>query len=77
MKTYTNWLLTINLALKMMLNQACLPGSPLKGPEFTMEYLQKRGPEHIDLIFEYATWVLKEYPNDALRVSSYANNTTI
>jgi hypothetical protein len=27
------------------------------------------GPDHINLIFEYADWVIKEYPEDGLKVN--------
>lgn len=34
----------------------------------TKEYLQHLGKEHIDLIFEFAEWMLREYPDDGLKI---------
>lgn len=34
----------------------------------TKEYLQHLGKDQIDLIFEFAEWVLKEYPEDGLKI---------
>lgn len=34
----------------------------------TKEYLQHLGNEHIELIFEFAEWVLREYPDDGLKI---------
>lgn len=34
----------------------------------TKEYLQHLGKDHIELIFEFAEWVLREYPEDGLKI---------
>ncbi|XP_055878560.1 vam6/Vps39-like protein [Biomphalaria glabrata] len=55
-------------ALSTLMKQAARPESPLKGHERTVQYLQHLGKDHIDLIFEYAVWVLKQYPEDGLKI---------
>jgi len=40
----------------------------LFGHESTIYYLQKLGPEQIELIFEYAGWVIKANPFEALKI---------
>lgn len=34
----------------------------------TKEYLQHLGRDHLELIFEFAEWVLREYPDDGLKI---------
>ena len=34
----------------------------------TKEYLQALGKEHIELIFEFGEWVLREYPEDGFKI---------
>ncbi|XP_054708106.1 vam6/Vps39-like protein [Uloborus diversus] len=55
-------------ALELLMRQAKKIGSPLKGHERTIQYLQHLGSEHLDLIFEFAKWVLKEHPEDGLKI---------
>ncbi|XP_005090680.1 vam6/Vps39-like protein [Aplysia californica] len=55
-------------ALNVLMKQAARPDSPLKGHERTVQYLQHLGSEHLHLIFEYAEWVLKQYPEDGLKI---------
>lgn len=38
----------------------------LNGPSLTIQYLQKLSNLELDLIFEFACWVLKEHPDDAI-----------
>lgn len=52
----------------MLLRQSRRPSSPLRGHETTVQYLQRLGPEYIDLILEFSEWVLSEAPEDGLRV---------
>ncbi|PVD26341.1 hypothetical protein C0Q70_14012 [Pomacea canaliculata] len=39
-----------------------------KGHERTVLYLQHLGSEHLDIIFEYAEWVLKNHPEDGIKI---------
>ncbi|XP_059173340.1 vam6/Vps39-like protein [Physella acuta] len=55
-------------ALSLLMKQAARPESSLKGHERTVQYLQHLGKEHINLIFEYAEWVLKQFPEDGLKI---------
>ncbi|KAH9489099.1 Vam6/Vps39-like protein [Bulinus truncatus] len=55
-------------ALSTLMKQAARPESPLKGHERTVQYLQHLGKDHINLIFEYAEWVLKKFPEDGLKI---------
>ncbi|KAK3093225.1 hypothetical protein FSP39_012933 [Pinctada imbricata] len=55
-------------ALQLLMKQAARPNSPLKGHERTVQYLQHLGVDHLSLIFEYAEWVLKEHPEDGLKI---------
>ncbi|XP_021362075.1 vam6/Vps39-like protein isoform X2 [Mizuhopecten yessoensis] len=55
-------------ALNLLMNQAARPSSPLKGHDRTVQYLQHLGRDHLDLIFEYAEWVLKQHPEDGLKI---------
>ncbi|RUS79603.1 hypothetical protein EGW08_012628 [Elysia chlorotica] len=55
-------------ALSLLMKQAARPESNLKGHERTVTYLQHLGPDHINLIFEYAEWVLKQHPEDGLKI---------
>lgn len=55
-------------ALSLLMKQAVRPDSPLKGHERTVRYLQNLGAQHLDLIFEYAEWVLKNHTDDGLTI---------
>ncbi|KAI1284984.1 Vam6/Vps39-like protein [Halotydeus destructor] len=54
-------------ALDLLKIQSTKSGS-LAGHEQTIDYLQRLGAENLDLIFEYATWVIKESSEDGLRI---------
>ncbi len=55
-------------ALSLLKEHAGRPQSSLRGPERTVQYLQNLGPEHVDVIFEFAEWVLKESDKDGLSI---------
>ncbi|XP_064621475.1 vam6/Vps39-like protein [Lineus longissimus] len=55
-------------ALDLLFKQSQKPGSPLKGHERTVMYLQHLGSQHLNLIFEFSEWVLKTYPEDGLKI---------
>lgn len=55
-------------ALDLLQKQSRKVDSPLGGHERTIQYLQHLGMEHLSLIFEYAAWVLKEHPEDGLKI---------
>lgn len=42
--------------------------SPLYGHQQTVAYLQELGPDHLRVIFEYASWVLEENEADGLSI---------
>ena len=60
-------------ALDLLLRQAQKPSSQLKGHDWTVQYLQRLGSDHMDLITDYAGWVLKAYPEDGLKVKVLFN----
>ena len=53
-------------ALKILKEQSDKVDSPLYGTAKTVQYLQNLGPEHIDLLCEYAGPVLDKAPEDGL-----------
>lgn len=55
-------------ALQLLEVQAEVPGSSLHGHERTIQYLQHLDSKNIDLIFEFADWVLKKHPEDGLKI---------
>uniref|UniRef100_A0A4W6DB22 VPS39 subunit of HOPS complex n=1 Tax=Lates calcarifer TaxID=8187 RepID=A0A4W6DB22_LATCA len=55
-------------ALQVLLDQSTKANSPLKGHERTVEYLQRLGVENLGIIFEFSPWVLKNCPDDGLKV---------
>ncbi|KAM3919215.1 vam6/Vps39-like protein isoform 2-T2 [Leptodactylus fuscus] len=55
-------------ALMVLVDQSKKANSPLKGHERTVQYLQRLGAEKISLIFEYCVWVLRDYPDDGLKI---------
>ncbi|XP_063803565.1 vam6/Vps39-like protein [Pseudophryne corroboree] len=55
-------------ALMVLVDQSKKANSPLKGHERTVQYLQRLGAEKISLIFEYCVWVLRDYPEDGLKI---------
>ncbi|XP_014671052.1 PREDICTED: vam6/Vps39-like protein [Priapulus caudatus] len=55
-------------ALDLLLKQAMKPDSALKGHERTVQYLQHLGRDHLPLIFEFSSWVLKAHPEDGLKI---------
>ncbi|XP_016892880.1 vam6/Vps39-like protein isoform X2 [Cynoglossus semilaevis] len=55
-------------ALQVLLEQSTKANSPLKGHERTVEYLQRLGVENMGMIFEFSPWVLKNCPEDGLKI---------
>ncbi|XP_044728700.1 vam6/Vps39-like protein [Chrysoperla carnea] len=55
-------------ALDLLEKQANEPDSSLRGHHKTVQYLQNLGAEHINIIFEYAGWVLDTCPEDGLKI---------
>lgn len=55
-------------ALELLQSQANTEGSSLYGYERTIRYLQQLGSTHWDLIKEFSDWVLKENPEQGLRI---------
>ncbi|XP_063296277.1 vam6/Vps39-like protein [Pelobates fuscus] len=55
-------------ALQLLLEQSMKANSPLKGHEGTVQYLQRLGSENLQLTFEYCGWVLRDYPEDGLKI---------
>jgi len=53
-------------ALKLLNDQSDKENSPLYGTAKTVQYLQNLGPEHINLVCEYAGPVLDKSPDDGL-----------
>ncbi|GBP23493.1 hypothetical protein EVAR_12773_1 [Eumeta japonica] len=55
-------------ALQLLKEQAKQPDSILKGYHLTKNYLQHLGPENINLIFQFSDWLLKEHPEEGLKI---------
>ncbi|XP_054155821.1 vam6/Vps39-like protein [Oppia nitens] len=55
-------------ALDLLFKQSKKPDSPLAGFKRTVQYLQHLTAEHLDLIFEYSEWVLKQYPEEGIKI---------
>ncbi|XP_075223274.1 vacuolar protein sorting 39 [Lycorma delicatula] len=55
-------------ALELLQKQADQPDSSLRGLESTIQYLQALGKEHINLIFQFAGWVLEKHPEEGLKI---------
>ncbi|KAM4690379.1 vam6/Vps39-like protein isoform 2-T2 [Rhinophrynus dorsalis] len=55
-------------ALQVLVDQSKKANSPLKGHERSVQYLQRLGAENLSLIFEYCVWVLRDYPEDGLKI---------
>ncbi|KJE91752.1 vesicle fusion protein, variant [Capsaspora owczarzaki ATCC 30864] len=55
-------------ALELLFREAQNPASALRGHMRTVNYLQKLGAEHLDLILEFSRWVLLLAPEDGLRI---------
>ncbi|MCP9262751.1 Vam6/Vps39-like protein [Dirofilaria immitis] len=60
-------------ALTLLMEQAHIEGSPLRGCNMTVDYLQKLGNKYLDLITEFATWVLQENLSAGLSIFTYDN----
>uniref|UniRef100_A0A0R3RRQ7 CNH domain-containing protein n=1 Tax=Elaeophora elaphi TaxID=1147741 RepID=A0A0R3RRQ7_9BILA len=58
-------------ALTLLMEQAHIEGSPLRGCNMTVEYLQKLGNKQLDLIIEFAVWVLQENLSAGLSIFIY------
>eukprot|EP00048_Salpingoeca_helianthica_P011412 m.164578 g.164578 ORF g.164578 m.164578 type:complete len:851 (-) comp15225_c0_seq3:104-2656(-) len=54
-------------ALELLQRNAARAG-PLSGPSHTVSYLQRLGPEYLDLILDFSKWVLSAHPADALAI---------
>lgn len=46
------------------------PYTVLSGVWPTIDYLQNLGCDNIDLILKYSEWVLRESPDDGIKVST-------
>ncbi|XP_026752559.2 vam6/Vps39-like protein isoform X1 [Galleria mellonella] len=55
-------------ALQLLRDQAKQPDSSLKGYSRTKNYMQNLGAEHINLIFKFSDWILKEHPEEGLKI---------
>lgn len=56
-------------ALQLLRKQSQRQDSYVSDPHIrTKEYLQHLGKEHVELIFEYAEWVLREHPDEGLKI---------
>ena len=55
-------------ALALLKEQSDVEDSPLFGNAKTVQYLQNLGPEHIDLVCDYAAPVLEKSPDDGLAI---------
>lgn len=55
-------------ALQLLREQAKQPDSTLEGYRRTKNYLQQLGAEHINLIFKFSDWILKENPEEGLKI---------
>ncbi|XP_049943822.1 vam6/Vps39-like protein [Schistocerca serialis cubense] len=55
-------------ALELLQKQADQVDSALYGHERTIQYLQHLGKDHINLIFDFAGWVLERSPEEGLRI---------
>lgn len=55
-------------ALQLLREQSKQPDSSLEGYRGTKNYLQQLGAEHINLIFKFSDWILKEYPEEGLKI---------
>ncbi|KAJ1972568.1 Vacuolar morphogenesis protein 6, partial [Dimargaris verticillata] len=47
----------------------------LQGPDATIRYLQRLSFQHMDLILEYSTWVLRAAPSKAMEIFADENRT--
>lgn len=47
-----------------------MPAANMTGVRPTIDYLKECGREQLDLLFEYAAWVLKTDPQNGLEVHS-------
>ncbi|KAG8449632.1 hypothetical protein GDO86_016319 [Hymenochirus boettgeri] len=55
-------------ALQVLVDQSKKANSPLKGHERTVQYLQRLGAENLSLTFAYCRWVLRNHPEDGLKI---------
>uniref|UniRef100_A0A8C0B9H4 VPS39 subunit of HOPS complex n=1 Tax=Buteo japonicus TaxID=224669 RepID=A0A8C0B9H4_9AVES len=62
-------------ALQVLVDQSKKANSPLKGHERTVQYLQHLGTENLHLVFSYSVWVLRDFPEDGLKVSVVETGT--
>ena len=59
-----------SLALDMLHKFHKGPYTVLSGVWPTIDYLQNLGCDNIDLILKYSEWVLRESPDDGIKVST-------
>ncbi|XP_039293207.1 vam6/Vps39-like protein [Nilaparvata lugens] len=57
-----------NKALEILQKQSDQSDGGLKGPDWTIQYLQGLGKEHINLIIQFSGWVLDKHPEDGLKI---------
>ncbi|XP_063538558.1 vam6/Vps39-like protein [Cydia strobilella] len=55
-------------ALQLLKEQAKQPDSNLKGYNMTKKCLQQLGAEHINLIFEFSDWIIRDHPEEGLKI---------
>ncbi|CAH1636879.1 unnamed protein product [Spodoptera littoralis] len=55
-------------ALQLLKDHAKQTDSCLVGYQRTVNYLQQLGAEHINLIFQFSDWVLKDHPEEGLKI---------
>ncbi|XP_067011579.1 vam6/Vps39-like protein [Anabrus simplex] len=55
-------------ALELLQKQADQPDSTLHGFERTLQYLQHLGKDNINLIFDFAGWILDSHPEEGLKM---------
>lgn len=55
-------------ALDLLYKQSKKADSPLNGFKRTVQYLQHLNAEHLDLIFEYSEWLIRQYPEEGIKI---------
>ncbi|KAI1284919.1 Vam6/Vps39-like protein [Halotydeus destructor] len=55
-------------ALDLLKTMSAQSDPLLSGPEPTVNYLKRLGSKHLDLILNYATWVIQQHPEDGLKI---------
>ncbi|RZF37701.1 hypothetical protein LSTR_LSTR003112 [Laodelphax striatellus] len=57
-----------NKALEILQKQSDVADGGLRGPDWTIQYLQGLGKEHINLIIQFSGWVLDKHPEEGLKI---------